>query len=67
MPQGTIKDFNESTKSGVILDDAKQEFAFGHDAFRYTGMRLFRLGQRVKFHLDGERVTDLTILTMSLD
>lgn len=67
MPQGTIKTYDEETKSGVLLDDAKTELAFGHDAFRHTGMRMFRLGQRVKFYLDGDRVRDLTILTLTLD
>jgi 2-phospho-L-lactate guanylyltransferase len=68
MAQGTIKTYDEQTKSGVILDDAKKEYAFDHEAFRTTGVRLFRLGQRVKFHVigDGERtkVRDLTLVTL---
>lgn len=64
MPQGTIKSYDEPTKAGVILDDAKQEHRFGHDAFITSGVRLFRLGQRVRYQLEGTRVTDLTILTL---
>lgn len=68
MAQGTIKTYDEQTKSGVILDDAKKEYTFDHEAFRNTGVRLFRLGQRVKFHVigDGERtkVRDLTLVTL---
>lgn len=64
MPQGTIKSYDERTKSGALLDDTKAEFDFDHAAFKNSGVRLFRLGQRVRYELDGDRVTDLTILTM---
>jgi cold shock CspA family protein len=64
MPQGTIKSFDELTKTGVIVDDSRNELGFDHQAFKYGGIRLFRLGQRVRYELDGTRVSDLTILTM---
>lgn len=68
MPQGTIKSYDETTKSGLLLDDAKNELAFDHDSFRNTGMRLFRMGQRVSYQLHGEgarqKVRDLRILTV---
>jgi hypothetical protein len=64
MPQGTIKSYDELTKSGVILDDHRNELGFDHAAFKLSGVRLFRLGQRVRYELQGTRVTDLTILTM---
>ncbi|MGH2726376.1 MAG: hypothetical protein ACRDKS_05310 [Actinomycetota bacterium] len=67
MPQGTIRAYNAQSKSGLILDDAKQEHAFDAESFRNTGMREFRIGQRVKFQLQGEpprqKVRDLTIVS----
>lgn len=66
--QGTIKTYDETKKSGLILDDGAKEYAFDHESFRTTGMRLFRLGQRVSFAVDGEgtktKIRDLRILTV---
>lgn len=64
MPQGTIKSYDELTKTGVLVDDRRTELGFDHAAFKHTGIRMFRLGQRVRYELQGTRVTDLTILTM---
>lgn len=66
--QGTIKTYDQTKKSGIILDDQANEIAFDHESFRATGMRLFRLGQRVSFVMEGEgakaKVRDLRILTV---
>ena len=68
MAQGTIKSYDEQKRSGLILDDAANEFAFDGDSFASSGVRLFRLGQRVKFSLIGEgedaKVRDLTLVTL---
>lgn len=68
MPQGTIKVYDEQRKSGTLLDDAKNEYAFDHESFRTTGVRGFRLGQRVKYSLVGEgpdaKVRNLTLVTL---
>ena len=68
MAQGTIKEYDPSTKRGTLLDDGAQEFAFDHDSFKDSGVRLFRIGQRVKFSIEGEgakqRIRDLRIVTM---
>jgi 2-phospho-L-lactate/phosphoenolpyruvate guanylyltransferase len=68
MPQGTIKTYDEQSRSGVILDDQRTELPFDAESFRASGIRLFRLGQRVKFRLEGEgarrKVRDLTIVTL---
>lgn len=68
MPQGTIKTYDESSKSGLLLDDARNEYAFDHESFRNTGMRLFRIGQRVSYSLVQEgthtNIRDLRILTV---
>jgi len=65
--QGTIKTYDEGSRSGIILDDAKRELAFDADSFRHSGVRLFRLGQRVKFQIVGQgdhtQVRDLTLVT----
>jgi cold shock CspA family protein len=67
MAQGTIRTYNAKSRSGLILDDAKNEIPFDHQAFRNTGIREFRIGQRVKFNLEGDRsrpkVRDLTIVS----
>ena len=67
MPQGTVRVYNDQSKSGLILDDARNEIPFDHDSFRDTGMRAFRIGQRVKFQLEGEpprqKVRHLTIVS----
>ena len=67
MAQGTIRSYNAQSKSGLILDDSKNELPFDHQAFRNTGIREFRIGQRVKFNLEGDssrpKVRDLTIVS----
>lgn len=67
VPQGTIKTYNAQSRSGLILDDAKNEIPFDFDSFRESGMRDFRIGQRVKFALEGEpprqKVRNLTLVT----
>ena len=68
MPQGTIKTYDETSRSGVIMDDQKHELAFDAESFRHSGVRLFRIGQRVKYQLVGHaeraQVRDLTIVTL---
>ena len=67
MAQGTIRAYNAQSRSGLIIDDAKNEIAFDFDSFKASGVREFRLGQRVKFLLEGEppkaKVRDLTIVS----
>jgi len=65
--QGTIKVYNAQSRSGIIRDDAANEHTFDFDSFRESGIREFRLGQRVKFHVEGEapreKVRNLTIVS----
>jgi cold shock CspA family protein len=67
MPQGTIRTYNAQSRSGLILDDTKNELAFDFDSFRESDIREFRLGQRVKFLLEGDaprvKVRNLTIVS----
>ena len=68
MKQGTIKTYDPATRSGSILDDAKTEFAYGPESFSESGVREFRLGQRVKFNVEGDgeraKIRDLTLVTL---
>lgn len=67
VPQGTIRAYNEQSKSGLILDDQKDELAFDWESFRDSGLRELRIGQRVKFAVQGEgprrKVRNLTIVS----
>ncbi|MGZ4144147.1 MAG: cold-shock protein [Actinomycetota bacterium] len=68
MPQGTIKTYDETSRSGIIVDDGKRELAFDADSFRHSGVRMFRIGQRVKFQIAGQgdraHVRELTLVTL---
>lgn len=67
MPQGTIRVYNQQSRSGLIIDDSKNELAFDQESFRASGLRELRIGQRVKFSVVGEppreKVRDLTIVS----
>lgn len=63
MGQGTIKSYDERARSGWILDDAHNEIAFDFESFRDMGVRLFRIGQRVKWQSEGDKVRSLTLVT----
>ena len=67
MAQGTIKDYDIATKVGTLLDDQAEEYAFDAASFEGSGVRMFRLGQRVKFDVEGEgarrKVRNLQIVT----
>lgn len=45
--QGTVATFDSTAHTGTLLLDDGTELAFGADAFRRSGLRLLRLGQRV--------------------
>jgi cold shock CspA family protein len=45
--QGTIATFDPQTHTGTLLLDDGSELAFPAEAFRASGLRLLRLGQRV--------------------
>ena len=67
MAQGTIVVYNGQSRSGIIRDDSHKDHAFDFDSFRDSGIREFRLGQRVKFSVEGdtprEKVRNLTIVS----
>jgi cold shock CspA family protein len=71
MPQGTVKSFDPSTQTAVLLDDTLRLHEVDREAFAASGLLELRLGQRVRFELDGDggsgddpRVTNLNLLTL---
>jgi cold shock CspA family protein len=68
MPQGTIKDFDPVEHSGTLLDDGLRLHHFDAEAFRASGLRELRIGQRIRFELDDSsdpaRVTHLNIVSL---
>lgn len=68
MPQGTIRNYHTSTRTGSLLDDGLVERAFDEEAFRASGLQELRIGQRVRFQVEDdegtERVTHLNIVSL---
>lgn len=64
--QGTVADFDPDTRGGRVLLDDGTAIEFGADAFEASGLRLLRLGQRVRLETapDGA-VVRLTLPTMT--
>jgi hypothetical protein len=46
--QGTISEFDPVTRGGALLLDDGSQLTFGAAAFDVSGLRLLRLGQRVR-------------------
>ena len=64
MPQGTIKDFDLETGNGTLVADDAQEHAFDTQAFVDSGLEELRIGQRVRYRVDAERVVDLHLVSL---
>jgi 2-phospho-L-lactate guanylyltransferase len=63
--QGTVSTFDEETRAGRLLLDDGSPVDFDAAAFDAGGLRLLRLGQRVRFERDAAgRVTRVTLLTL---
>lgn len=45
--QGTVATFDSQSRSGTLLLDDGSRLDYGEAAFRASGLRLLRLGQRV--------------------
>ena len=62
--QATVRYFDEQSRSGDVLLDDGTVVTFDATAFGASGLRLLRLGQRVRLRLDAEgRVEFITIVT----
>jgi len=63
--QATVRSFDATTRSGDLLLDDGSELGFAAAAFDTSGLRLLRLGQRVRIETDETgRVLRLTIPTL---
>lgn len=66
--QATVRTFDPQTRCGTVLLDDGAELAFDDAAFTAGGLRLLRVGQRVRIEsapgTDGRAVTYLTIATL---
>lgn len=49
MPQGTIKEFDGESRTGVLLQEDRTEVGIDATSIEGSGVRLLRIGQRVKF------------------
>ena len=52
--QGTVKEFSEETRSGTVVLDDGTVLPLSAQAFSSSGLRMLRMGQRVRLVTDGE-------------
>ena len=68
MAQGTIKEFDTATKSGTVVLDNQEELPIDAETFRASGLLDLRLGQRVRFVIEGDgedrRVRELNLVSL---
>lgn len=68
MPQGTVRHFDPATRSGTLLDDQLRQYRYSTEAFDGSGLFELRIGQRVRFELEGDEddptVTRLGIVSL---
>jgi 2-phospho-L-lactate/phosphoenolpyruvate guanylyltransferase len=64
--QATVRTFDPVTRSGTVLLDDGVELPYDGAAFDSGGLRLLRVGQRVRLRVDGEpaQITFLTVATL---
>lgn len=65
MPQGTVRTYDPATRTGSLLDDGLKEWPFDAEAFRSAGLMELRIGQRVRYELEG-RGDDATVTQLNL-
>jgi cold shock CspA family protein len=67
MAQGTIKDWDEDTKTGSLLMEDRTEVGIDATSIEGSNIRTLRLGQRVRFDLSqadgGPIARTLTLVT----
>jgi 2-phospho-L-lactate guanylyltransferase len=62
--QGTVATFDPEQRSGTVLLDDGRPLDFDAAAFDASGLRLLRLGQRVRLEQADGRIRLLTLITM---
>lgn len=68
MPQGTIKHFDPETRDGSLLMEDATEVRIDATSVEGAGIRLLRIGQRVRFDLieEGGRKLARTLRLVTL-
>jgi 2-phospho-L-lactate guanylyltransferase len=62
--QGTVAAFDDATGAGAVLLDDGTEVVFPAEAFARSGLRLLRVGQRVRLdHDEGGQINRVTLPT----
>ena len=63
--QATVRSFDPETHAGELLLDDGSPLSFGGRAFAASGLRLLRLGQRVRVEMDATgEVIRVTLATL---
>lgn len=62
--QATVSEFEPATGSGAVLHDNGRREQFPGSAFQAGGLRLLRLGQRVRVEYVGGQVRRVTLITL---
>jgi cold shock CspA family protein len=62
--QATVATFDPATGAGTVLHDDGRRVSFDGAAFAAGGLRLLRVGQRVRLEYEGGRVVRVTIHTL---
>ena len=62
--QATVATFDPATGGGTVLLDDGRRTSFDGAAFAAGGLRLLRLGQRVRLEYDDGRIVRVTIYTL---
>lgn len=68
MPQGTIKDFDVEGRTGSLLMEDRTEVEIDPTSLEGAGIRMLRIGQRVRFDLveEGGRKMARTLRLVTL-
>ncbi|MEO3870531.1 hypothetical protein ABGB18_17100 [Nonomuraea sp. B12E4] len=64
--QGTVRSFDQGTRSGTVFLDDGTVLEFGATAFDAGPLRLLRSGQRVNLAMTGGEITFITLSTFPL-
>jgi 2-phospho-L-lactate guanylyltransferase len=63
--QGTVATFDPQVRTGTVLLDDGSELAFDGAAFARSGLRLLRMGQRVRLERDSSgKIVEVSLPTM---
>jgi 2-phospho-L-lactate guanylyltransferase len=63
--QGTVSEFNDGDGSGAVLLDNGTRVPFSAPAFAASGLRLLRVGQRVRLEPDADgKIARVALVTM---